>query len=227
VFCITQRRLLATLNRERELPPNGFTSVRALDRDVSTEGVSPSVSLTKLIICNGYTVYLSEAQALKIAVPVPTSVARFSLIVPLLGVLLTQRRLATLNRERELPPNGFTSVRAEHFKTFKNHSTPWASSHHPHHDKFLTPPELRLYSMAESAYHEPNDGQAGTLVMTKQWWRVRYYVLAERGYRLRPRYHPQWGPFKRGKDFYTAEEGQATIVRVVAFLTFSYPYTPA
>jgi hypothetical protein len=83
--------------------------------------------------------------------------------------------------------------------------------------------------MSASPYHEPNDRQAGTLVMTEQWWRERYNVIAERGYGLRSRYHPQWVPSwsKTGKDFYTAEDGQATIVRVVAFLTCPFPYTPA
>ena len=74
---------------------------------------------------------------------------------------------------------------------------------------------------ARNAYNEPNGRQAGTLVMTERWWRDRYNVIAERGYRLRPRYHPGWEPswFKTGKDFYTAEDGQATIVRIVSLLT--------
>ncbi|KAH9016282.1 hypothetical protein EDB84DRAFT_1404365 [Lactarius hengduanensis] len=65
------------------------------------------------------------------------------------------------------------------------------------------------------AYNEPNDRQAGTLVMTERWWADRYDEIAEQGYRLRPRYRPQWEPswFKTGKDFYTVEDGQATILR--------------
>ncbi|KAH9014233.1 hypothetical protein EDB85DRAFT_2097986 [Lactarius pseudohatsudake] len=65
------------------------------------------------------------------------------------------------------------------------------------------------------AYNGPNDRQAGTLVMTERWWADRYNEIAEQGYRLRPRYHPQWEPswFKTGKDFYTVEDGQATILR--------------
>ncbi|KAI9450983.1 hypothetical protein BJY52DRAFT_1125539 [Lactarius psammicola] len=52
--------------------------------------------------------------------------------------------------------------------------------------------------------------------MTERWWRDRYNDIAEQGYRLRPRYNPQWGPswFKTGKDFYTTEDGQATISKV-------------
>ena len=81
---------------------------------------------------------------------------------------------------------------------------------------------------ARNAYNEPNERQAGTLVMTETWWRDRYNVIAERGYRLRFRYHPRWEPswFKTGNDFYTAEDGQATIVRVVALLTYPPPYVP-
>ncbi|KAH8987525.1 hypothetical protein EDB86DRAFT_3245740 [Lactarius hatsudake] len=68
------------------------------------------------------------------------------------------------------------------------------------------------------AYNEPNDRQAGTLVMTERWWADRYNEIAEQGYRLRPRYHPQWEPswFKTGKDFYTVEDGQATIPKLRA-----------
>ncbi|KAH9013308.1 hypothetical protein EDB85DRAFT_2098347 [Lactarius pseudohatsudake] len=65
------------------------------------------------------------------------------------------------------------------------------------------------------AYNEPNDRQAGTLVMTERWWGDCYHEIAERGYKLRPRYHPQWEPswFKTSKDFYTVEDGQATTLR--------------
>lgn len=66
-----------------------------------------------------------------------------------------------------------------------------------------------------STYREPGDRKAGTLVMTERWWRDRYHDIAGRGYKLRPRYHPQWEPswFKTGEDFYTVEDGQATILR--------------
>jgi hypothetical protein len=78
------------------------------------------------------------------------------------------------------------------------------------------------------AHNEPNNRQAGTLVMTERWWRDRYSDIAERGYRLRPRYNPQWGPswFRTGRDFYTAEDGQTTIVRVVVSPTCLSPYMP-
>ncbi|KAH9035414.1 hypothetical protein EDB84DRAFT_1269482 [Lactarius hengduanensis] len=62
---------------------------------------------------------------------------------------------------------------------------------------------------------EPNGGrQAGALVTTERWWRDRYSVISEQGYRLRPRYHPQWVPsWYTGEDFYTAENRQATTFR--------------
>ncbi len=63
--------------------------------------------------------------------------------------------------------------------------------------------------------------QVGALVTTEQWWRDRYNEIAECGYELRPRYHPNWQPswLTSGKDFYTVEDGQPTIVRV-AVITF-------
>ena len=70
------------------------------------------------------------------------------------------------------------------------------------------------------AYNKPRDRQAGTLVQTEQWWGERYDEIAEHGYKLRPRYHPKWQPswLKSGKDFYTVEDGQPTIVRVATFI---------
>ena len=85
---------------------------------------------------------------------------------------------------------------------------------------------LASISSRGSAYSEPNDRSAGTLVMAERWWRDRYTEIEKQGYRLRPRYHPHWEPSwaKTGKDFRTAEDGQATIVCVVAFITFPSPY---
>ncbi len=74
-----------------------------------------------------------------------------------------------------------------------------------------------------TARSEPPNREAGTLVMTEQWWRDRYAEIASHGYELRPRYHPQWQPswLKSGKDFYVVEDGQPTIVRVVLFILCS------
>jgi hypothetical protein len=54
----------------------------------------------------------------------------------------------------------------------------------------------------------------GTLHRSEQWWCYQYYVLKHYGYDLRPRYHPDWEPSWRGsgKDFFTMEDGQPSIV---------------
>ena len=64
--------------------------------------------------------------------------------------------------------------------------------------------------------------QIGSLVATEQWWRDRYNEIAEQGYHLRPRFHPNWQPswLKSGKDFYAVEDGQPTIVRVAVMIFF-------
>jgi hypothetical protein len=64
--------------------------------------------------------------------------------------------------------------------------------------------------------------QVGALVTTEQWWRDRYNEIAEHGYQLRPPCHPIWQPpwLKSGKDFYTVEDGQPTIVRVIVIVFF-------
>ena len=74
--------------------------------------------------------------------------------------------------------------------------------------------------IATNSYSEPRDRQVGGLVMTERWWRDRYDAIAERGYELRPRYRPNWQPswLKSGKDFYSVEDGQATIVRFLAIM---------
>ncbi|KAH9035561.1 hypothetical protein EDB85DRAFT_868892 [Lactarius pseudohatsudake] len=53
----------------------------------------------------------------------------------------------------------------------------------------------------------------GALIMSERWWRDRYNDIVEQGYRLRPRYHPQWEPswLNTGKEFHTAEDGQVTL----------------
>ena len=56
--------------------------------------------------------------------------------------------------------------------------------------------------------------EIGDLFRTEMWWRDHYRDLEAHGYRLRPRYHPDWQPsWKRtGKDFFDVEDGQPTIV---------------
>jgi hypothetical protein len=50
----------------------------------------------------------------------------------------------------------------------------------------------------------------GTLFDRELWWRDHYQMLEDHGYRLRPRYRPDWVPSwkKSGKEFYTVEDGQ-------------------
>jgi len=58
--------------------------------------------------------------------------------------------------------------------------------------------------------------EPGTLFDSELWWRDHYQVLENRGYRLRSRYRPDWAPSwkKSGKDFYTVEDGQPTLVSI-------------
>ena len=54
----------------------------------------------------------------------------------------------------------------------------------------------------------------GTLFKNEEWWRDQYYDIHNRGYELRPRYHPNWQPswIRLGSDFFTVEDGQPSIV---------------
>jgi hypothetical protein len=76
---------------------------------------------------------------------------------------------------------------------------------------------MPLHSNSRS-HGESRDRQAASLVVTEKWWRDRHYEkrLTELGYKLRPRYHPQWQPswLMCDKEIYPVEDGQATIVRV-------------
>jgi len=56
--------------------------------------------------------------------------------------------------------------------------------------------------------------EIGDLVPGEVWWRDRYSIIESRGYRLRSRYRQNWKPSWRtsGQDFFTAEDGLATIV---------------
>ncbi|KAH9970468.1 hypothetical protein BJV74DRAFT_259645 [Russula compacta] len=70
--------------------------------------------------------------------------------------------------------------------------------------------------------------QRGTLVTSEEWWRDHYNDIERRGYRLRSRYHPLWEPswVKSRKDFYSVEDGQATITRAVMDATRSQDDRP-
>jgi len=66
--------------------------------------------------------------------------------------------------------------------------------------------------------------RTGTLVKSEEWWRDHYHDIEMHGYKLRPRYHPLWDPswIKLEKDFYSVEDGQATIVRWSYSIYFPY-----
>jgi len=72
-------------------------------------------------------------------------------------------------------------------------------------------------SQSNERQGESGTRQRGTLVKSEVWWRDHYYVILERGYKLRPRYHPLWEPSWKElkKDFFAVEDGQATITRAV------------
>ncbi|KAH9045908.1 hypothetical protein EDB83DRAFT_2190659, partial [Lactarius deliciosus] len=50
----------------------------------------------------------------------------------------------------------------------------------------------------------------GVLFSSELWWRDRYRDIGTSGYRLRPRYDPDWQPSWKTsrKDFFTTEDGQ-------------------
>ena len=67
--------------------------------------------------------------------------------------------------------------------------------------------------------------EIGGLTRPEMWWRDRYYALESYGYKLRPRYHPNWVPSwkESGKEYYAVEDGQPSVVSIVR-LTFSIPH---
>jgi hypothetical protein len=71
-----------------------------------------------------------------------------------------------------------------------------------------------LPAVTGTGFREPSLREIGGLFASETWWRDRYYDIEARGYRLRPRYHPGWQPSwkESGKEFFTTEDGQATIV---------------
>lgn len=69
-----------------------------------------------------------------------------------------------------------------------------------------------------------HDREIGTLFDSELWWRDQYQAIEVQGYTLRPRYHPNWRPsWKRsGKDFFTAEDGQPTLLPTAMDATRSW-----
>ena len=62
--------------------------------------------------------------------------------------------------------------------------------------------------------------ELGSLFDSELWWRDHYRDLESRGYRLRPRYSPDWQPSwkQSGIDFFRVEDGQPTLVSVVSLM---------
>jgi len=63
--------------------------------------------------------------------------------------------------------------------------------------------------------------EIGGLFPSEVWWRDRYHAIEAQGYELRQRYQPDWRPSwkESGKDFFSVEDGQATIVCIICFGT--------
>lgn len=81
----------------------------------------------------------------------------------------------------------------------------------------------RMAGLATSqSFVGQTDREIGTLYTSEQWWRDQYFEIEDHGYELRPRYHPDWKPSWRrsGKDFFSMEDGQPTIVSAI-FLVLS------
>ncbi|KAH9954061.1 kinase-like domain-containing protein [Russula dissimulans] len=55
----------------------------------------------------------------------------------------------------------------------------------------------------------------GSLFRSEEWWKDHYYHIKLHGYLLRPRYSPDWVPSwqRSGKDFFSTEDGQPSILR--------------
>jgi hypothetical protein len=68
----------------------------------------------------------------------------------------------------------------------------------------------------------------GALFDGELWWRDHYQSIEAQGYIFRPRYRPDWVPsWKRsGKDFFSMEDGQPTLVSVVCLLMLPMPTFP-
>ncbi|KAF8263894.1 hypothetical protein EI94DRAFT_549201 [Lactarius quietus] len=62
---------------------------------------------------------------------------------------------------------------------------------------------------------DSEDRVIGGLFSSEMWWRDHYRDIGNYGYRLRSRYDPDWQPSWRtsGKDFFTTEDGQPTLLR--------------
>ena len=87
------------------------------------------------------------------------------------------------------------------------------------------PVYLRINQAENPAFVENQDStlggqtgvEPGSLSDSELWWRDRYRELESRGYKLRPRYRPDWEPSwkQSGVDFHRVEDGQPSLVSVI------------
>ena len=84
----------------------------------------------------------------------------------------------------------------------------------------LPPYHLRSCSMSDigTIGEIQTRKEIGTLFDSELWWRDCYHEIENHGYRLRPRYHPDWEPSwkKSGKAFSATEDGQPSLVSAVS-----------
>ena len=85
-------------------------------------------------------------------------------------------------------------------------------------------PMLAITGRSGFVYNEPNDRQPETLVTTERWWRDCYNDIA--GFALGTTPSGKH-PGSRQAKAHSTEDCQATMVRVVTFLTSPSAYIPA
>lgn len=73
----------------------------------------------------------------------------------------------------------------------------------------------RLYKGIPNAVRDDNATKEGRLNQSEFFWRDHYHWLKEKGYLLRPRYHPEWVASWAGTDecYVLCEDGQVAFVR--------------
>ena len=132
--------------------------------------------------------------------------------------------------EHTLCPSGVTHLDVLQLHAFKlsRLSSPSFSLSH-FHDFDLppytpSPPTAHMppsVPASDEMQGPPSTGKIGTLLKSEVWWRDHYRDIEINGYRLRSRYDPDWQPSWRasGKDFFSAEDGQPTIVSSIEFAT--------
>lgn len=88
-------------------------------------------------------------------------------------------------------------------------------------------PSGNLYQVSDLENESLNDSEESSpdnamdelrLYRTEVFWRELYFWLEEKGYRLRPRYHPDWvASWKKGDNWLRSEDAQVEMVCHVLF----------